>query len=358
MAPPRDEAELIRELAAIFESPHGDAGSSGALLGIGDDAAVLAPGTDPLVWSIDAAIEGVHFRRAWLSPEELGYRATMAGLSDLAAMGASARGVLASVVVPVDAPFADAAKSAPGPDITTPETASAWADPDVVLLAIARGQRAACDVVGTRVLGGNLSRGSEWSIATTVLGAAARPLRRDGARPGDHVYLAGSAGLARAGLLALQAEREREPELTAALLAWRRPTALLDAGRAAARVANSGIDVSDGLALDAHRLATASGVALVLEEARLVRDTTLAAELDRSAHALGTTPLELALVGGEDYALLVTAKPDAALASPFVHIGHIEAATGAGVWLVTSQGRRAVDPRGFDHFRAPAPRVS
>ncbi len=361
MAQPRDEAELILELAAIFESPGGAPasggapGSDGTLLGIGDDAAVLAPGSEPLVWSIDAAVEGVHFRRAWLSPEDLGYRATMAAASDLAAMGASARGVLASVVVPVGA--LPASGATPG-SAAGPVAASAWDNPDLALLAIARGQRAACDLLGTRVVGGNLSRGGEWSIATTVLGATARPLRRDGARPGDLIYLAGSAGLARAGFLALSAGREREPELAAAVLAWRRPTALLDAGRAAARVAHGGIDVSDGLALDTHRLATASGVALLIEEARLVQGTLHAAALHRSAHALGTTPLELALAGGEDYALVVTAPPDAGLASRFVCIGHVEAAPAPSVSLVTSRGRRAIEPRGFDHFRDPAPGVS
>src|SRR5512140_312713 len=71
------------------------------LLGIGDDAAVLAPTTEPLVWTIDAAVEGVHFRREWMSFEDIGYRATMAAASDLAAMGATPLGLLAGLVLPI-----------------------------------------------------------------------------------------------------------------------------------------------------------------------------------------------------------------------------------------------------------------
>src|SRR3954468_24999881 len=117
----RSELHRIELLSKVFSSS-GSAPSS-VLLGIRDAAAVLAPSAEPLVWTVDAAVEGVHFRREWLSFEDIGYRSTMAAASDLAAMGASALGLLAALILPDD-----------------------FADED--LAALAAGQRAAADQVG------------------------------------------------------------------------------------------------------------------------------------------------------------------------------------------------------------------
>lgn len=309
-----NEDERVAMLARVL----GD-GVTGVTLGIGDDAAVLEAPRESLVWSLDASVEHVHFERAWLDGEALGYRATMAAFSDLAAMGARPLGALAGLVLPTSLD-------------------DAWFE------AIARGQRRAADALGTAVVGGNLSRGSELSITTTVLGASARPLRRSGASVDDVVWLAGAVGLARAGLEALL----RGIEVPDAYLdAWRHPVARIEAGLAIAGVATSAIDVSDGLARDAARLAEASDVRLSLDEDALVDEA-----LRRAAARVKLEPIELALYGGEDYAILFTAPSRASFDGGFRRIGRVRA-RGEGPRLVLErQGRlEPIEPLGFDHFR-------
>ena len=184
------EADRLARVARVLGGTH----AAGVRVGIGDDAAVLDGSTDgtPLVWTIDVQVEGVHFERAWLSLEDLGYRATMAAASDLAATGASPRGVLASLVLPDD--FDDDA-----------------------LDALTRGQALAARTLGTAVIGGNLARGRELSVTTTALGAARRPLLRSGAKPGDVVAVCGALGLATIGQTALTAGRGDDPVLADAV---------------------------------------------------------------------------------------------------------------------------------------------
>jgi thiamine-monophosphate kinase len=280
------ELERIARLRRIF------GGARPPLtLGIGDDAAALTV-SGTLVASVDAMVEGVHFERAWLSFGDLGWRATQAALSDLAAMGASATAVLSALVLPANVSDAD-------------------------LAALAQGQAEACASVGAQMAGGNLARGGELSITTTVLGMAASPMRRAGAKPGDGLWLAGDVGRAAAGLAALRAGRD-----DGAIAAWRRPRARIEEGLRAASVAHAAIDLSDGLARDASHLAEASGVKVML---------------DRAALPDG----EDALYGGEDYALLVAAP---APIEGFRRIGRCQA--GQGVWL----DDEPIEPRGWDHF--------
>lgn len=313
------EAERVVLLARLFGAgPTADGG-----YGIGDDAAVLASPHEPLVWTIDAAVEGVHFRRDLLSFEELGYRATMAAASDLAAMGARPLGLLAALVLPRDMD-------------------------DEALLALARGQHEAAQQLGVAVLGGNLARGGELSITTTALGATAEPLRRDGARVGDALWIAGPLGLAAAGLrLALRHEAPRTEAAHRALAAFRRPVAQLAAGLAARPFARAAIDVSDGLAQDLAHVARASGVRLVLDPAALVSP-----ELEEVAAQLGETALALALHGGEDYALVVAAPPGAPLTG-FRRIGGCEPLHAGDSLLARVDPNGSTHPlaeAGFDHF--------
>jgi thiamine-monophosphate kinase len=237
----RSRLEWLRRLFSAAELPHG------VEVAIGDDAAVLSARGTSLVWTVDSAVDGIHFRREWLSLEDVGWRSLAAAASDLAAMGASPRGVLSALILPEH--FTDKE-----------------------LEALARGQAAAAASLGTAVLGGNLSRGSELSITTTLLGEADEPILRSRARAGDVVALAGSVGLAAAGLELLRRGLEGlaiEPAARA-LAAWRRPLARIPEGLAAAGHAHAGIDLSDGLALDASRLARESSVAIVLDVVSLV----------------------------------------------------------------------------------------
>ncbi len=299
------------------------------IVGIGDDAAVLAPGTTPLVWTIDAQVDGVHFRRDFMTLHDVGYRATMAAVSDLGAMGAEPIGILAALVLPAD-----------------------FSDED--LNALLAGQAEAARETGTPIVGGNLARGSEISITTTVLGESSRPLTRSGARPGDTVVLAGSLGLSGAGLLLLQASIGKTndrpdafPDAAPALRAYRRPVARIADGLAARDIATAGIDVSDGLARDVGHIARSSGVRITLDPSKLVTP-----ELERAARLVTADPLQLALHGGEDFALVMTV-PAGQIPAGFVSIGRVLACE-SGASDVVLEGRDGilvpVAERGYDHF--------
>ncbi len=294
------------------------AASAGVLLGIGDDAAVLAGGdTRALVWTIDAQIEGVHFRRDLASWHDVGWRAFMAAASDLAAMGAKPWCALSALMLP---PSFD----------------------DNELDALVEGQRHAAEVVGAPIVGGNLARGDVVSITTTLLGRAVRPVARHGACAGDGLFIAGAVGLAAAGLRALE-RRVEDARIGLAVSAFRSPRARIDEGLAMASVAHAAIDVSDGLGQDIAHLAGASGLCAVIDEALLLAHTGDA--LAAAAETLGVRARDLALDGGEDYALVV--------ASPvpipgFTRIGELR--QGSGVVLVTARGEEALAPQGYDHF--------
>jgi thiamine-monophosphate kinase len=310
-----ERIELLRRVL-LSREPH-------VRVGIGDDAAVLAPPGHDLVWTVDAAVEGVHFRRDLLTLEDLGFRATMAAASDLAAMGAAPLGLLAALVLPP------------------------WVSDDD-LEAMARGQREAGDALGTAIVGGNLARGSELSITTTALGSAARPLTRAGAQPGDGIWVAGPIGLAGAGFAALDSGVGTRPELAAAAFAWRRPHARIAEGLRAGPIAHAAIDVSDGLARDVGHLARASGVRVVLEASAIVGP-----ELASASAVLGRDAVDLALYGGEDYALVVALAPGDVLAG-FVRVGRVEPCDpGAACVSLEKASGEVVDVNegGFDHFR-------
>jgi thiamine-monophosphate kinase len=304
---------LLRKLLGTTTPP-------GVVVGIGDDAAVLTQGAGSLVWTVDSSVEGVHFRREWASLHDIGWRSFMAAASDLAAMGATPRGALSALVLP--------------------ETFT-----DAKLEELARGQSEAAAALGTSVIGGNLSRGTELSITTSLLGEAARPVLRMGAKSGDTVAVAGRVGLAAAGLEALGRGLSSQG-VARAIEAWRRPRALIAEGAAGSAKATAGIDLSDGLVLDASRLATESGISIVLDANRVL--SAAGPDVTEAAKALSLESLDLALYGGEDYALLMTFAPGE-VAPPFIAIGECQA--GDGVFLQAPSGQREkLEPRGFDHF--------
>ena len=316
-----------------------DASKDGVVHGIGDDAAVLDLASMPddgdedtgddgergarLVWTVDAQVDGTHFRRDLCSWEDVGWRSFMAAASDVAAMGGAPWCALSSLVL---APEVD----------------------DADLDALARGQRAAADATGAPIVGGNLARGATSSVTTTVLGTARRAITRGGARAGDSLWLAGDVGLAAAGLRALERGLGAAAPFDEAIAAWRRPHARFeDAARIAATDdVRACIDVSDGLARDVLHLASASGVRAVIDARALL--AACGERLATVARALGDDALDLALHGGEDYALVV-ACPDAHAPLGFVKIG--ELTKGEGLSLRERSGvERALDARGFDHF--------
>jgi thiamine-monophosphate kinase len=209
-----------------------------AARGVGDDGAVLdVPAGEKLVVSTDTTVEDVHFRRAWLTPEEIGWRATQAALSDLAAMGAAPMGLLLALTLP-----------------------QGWR---AALPELAQGIGAAAQRAGAPIVGGDVTDGDRLALAITVLGHAPRPLSRAGARPGDTLYVTGALGGPGAALQAWLAGGEPD---AVARTRFARPEARIAAGLwLAAHGAGAALDVSDGLAGDVAHLAAASGVTCVLD---------------------------------------------------------------------------------------------
>jgi thiamine-monophosphate kinase len=310
-------------------------------VGSGDDAAVTVPG-GATATSVDALVEGVHFRRdgdGGFAPEQIGAKALAAALSDLAAMGAAPGEAYIVLGVP--------------PDATEPE-----------LLRLADGLAEVAAATGTAIAGGDVSRAPVLFLSITVVGHAARPellVSRGGARPGDLLVLTGELGAAAAGLLLLE-----RPELAAAVtpetaenLKRRqlRPVPRLRAGAAlAAAGANAMIDLSDGLGGDAAHVAAQSQVALRIDAGAIP----LAKGLAEVAAAAGQDPLELAASGGEDYELLAALPPqrlaeaatrigDAAETS-LTPIGEVGEGNGAEIRL---PGGGTARTGGFDQLAPP-----
>ncbi len=316
----RGEVALLEEIRRLVPARHD------VLVGPGDDAAVVRGTARPSLLTTDAQVEGVHFRRDWLSARELGRRAFHVAASDVAAMGGCVRAVLLAIAAPSEWPVAE-------------------------LRGVVRGVQAAAESAGAALAGGNLASARELSLTVSVLGdAPARPVLRSGARPGDRLYVTGRLGGAAFGLRLLQRARSVGGG-EVAKRRWRRPTARLDEGRALATgIATAMIDLSDGLLVDLTRLAAASGCRAVVHAESLPLATPLRA-LDRRAAR------DVALAGGEDYELLFTVSPRAearlrrlGLRARATRIG--EMVRGRGVTVVghTLSGARA-HPVGHEHFR-------
>ncbi|TDN92657.1 thiamine-phosphate kinase [Microbacterium sp. BK668] len=269
-------------------------GPSTALVGPGDDAAVLAAPDGRVVATTDTLVHGPDFRLAWSSAFDLGWKAAAVNLADIAAMGGRPMALLVALAIPDDTRVS-------------------------FVTGLAEGLRAACDALapGCAVEGGDLTVSDTLTIAVTALGTldGRAPVLRSGARAGDVVAIAGELGRAARGLGLLftrftdpsGAPRPVDagalsPEDAADLAAQLRPTPPVALGPVAADAgATALMDVSDGLVLDATRLAEASGVTIVLDPA-----------------AVGGEP---ALSGGEDHGLLATFPSGAALPRGFRRIG-------------------------------------
>jgi thiamine-monophosphate kinase len=316
-APPTTLAALgeVAALARVFPRLPD---SSATLVGPGDDAAVLSAPDGRFVATTDMMIHGPDFRLAWSSPFDLGWKAAASNLSDVAAMGATPTALLVALAVP-------------------PEIEIGF------LERFADGLRAACAELapGCGVVGGDLSVSGTLTIAVTAVGdlAGRAPVLRSGARPGDMVAVSGPLGLAAAGLRLLFAEAVDEhgvpdparvgplaaaqPEALAAQLRPRPPVA--DGVLAATAGATAMLDISDGLALDARRMASASAVAI-----------------DLSRAAVGSAE---ALSGGEDHALLAAFPAAVELPGDFRPIGRV--LDGAGLFV---DGLRFDERGGWDPF--------
>ena len=282
--------------------------------GIGDDAAVIATrGDRQLVISTDTSVENVHFRRHWLKPREIGYRAAAAALSDLAAMGAEPMGLLCALAMP-----------------------ESWRRD---LDAVAEGVGDAAAAAGAPILGGDTSRGSELVITCTVLGSARDPILRSTAQPGESLFLTGRLGGPFAALRMLEDGKEPVP---AHRERFARPVPRVREGVwLAEQGANAAIDISDGLAADLSHMAAASGVRITVN-------------LDHLPIVEAVTKLDAAR-SGEEYELVVTARADLDVAEfrarfgvDLTDIGYVE--EGAPEVRFMIGGEPVEVPAGYLHF--------
>jgi thiamine-monophosphate kinase len=270
----------------VLERIRGMVGTGIEAFGLRDDAAVLeVPGGGPLVVSVDSVVENVHVDLSVCSPGDVGWKGLMGALSDLAAMGATPLGALVALCVPGGSGQGE------------------------VALGVMAGVGEASAASGCPVVGGDVSEAGELTVAVTVLGTVESigppAVPRSGGQPEDVVLVTGPCGGSAAGLRALRAGTGTG---TGTGTAYTRPVARLHEGALARRSGvRAMIDVSDGLALDLHRLADASGVGFRLEWVPVAEGATL----------------DDALGGGEDYELVLVGDEEVSdhLCNEFVAAG-------------------------------------
>lgn len=287
-------------------------------VGPGDDCAILGE----FAISTDACVEHTHFRREWLTAEEIGWRAAGAALSDLAAVAAEPVAILVSLVFPA-------------------RDRGGFAE------FVMHGATAAADAVGATLIGGDVAAGELLVIDVVVIGKVGEPVLRSGAKPGDELWVTGHLGGAAAAVEAWLTQTPMKPEARRryahpypqiAAARWLRDQVTLTAM----------IDLSDGLYGDVAHLAAASGCRFDIDTQSIPVD-----------EAAGAT-LEHAAAGGEDYELCFTAPPgqvqavqarfESEFGMPLTRVG--EVSEGAGVYARAPDGSALpVERAGFQHFK-------
>ncbi len=295
--------------------------ANSAVVGPGDDAAVIALADRRVVATTDIMVENLDFRRDWSSPQDIGWKAVAQNLADLVAMGAQPRSLLVGLVAPSSVPVS-------------------WVED------FARGLAAGCAGTGAGVSGGDLSRGERIVISVTALGdlGPRDPVLRSTAGVGDTVAVAGALGRSAAGLALLQAG-QAPSGLAELIAAHRRPRPPYHLGLAAGSGpmrASAMMDISDGLVRDAGRIARASGVSMCFEPKSI---TEQAHDLRLAGELLGVDPVDWVLTGGEDHAFLAT-FPEGRVPTGFSPLGKVIPAGCEPVLIGSHPPAR----RGWDHF--------
>lgn len=292
------------------------------LVGPGDDTALLRTEDGRTLATTDTMVRGSDWLDEWSTAEQVGAKCVAQNIADIASMGGVTRGILVTLVA-------------------DPHTSIAWA------VESARGVAAAARDAGARVLGGDLSSAPEGSLmmSITALGdlEGRVPVLRSGARAGDVIAVAGTLGRSGAGLELLTAGRRADdPELVEVHL---RPRPPVEQGPLASEAgATSMIDLSDGLVIDAGRVARASGVVMALDS------EALAGDVARIARVLGAeAALRCVLAGGEEHSLLATFPDAAHLPSGWRVLGRVQPVASEQEARVTLDGH---DPgvATWDHF--------
>ncbi|MGB9009646.1 MAG: thiamine-phosphate kinase, partial [Candidatus Acidiferrales bacterium] len=359
-------------------------------LGIGDDAAILAPtGRNEWVITCDAFLEGVHFLAKTHPPDSIGYKSLARATSDLAAMGATPRFFLLTLALPQQFPraansrqgahsqsgeksassigrtfvkqglvgrgFSHDKNFAPRRGALAPEVPSRpWLD------SFLKGMARAARELGVTIIGGDTTKSDRLFISITALGeiAPGRALTRSGAEAGDLIYVSGKLGRAQLGLELVLRGLAGDPSFRALTRPHLYPKIRIALGEWLAQhhIASSAMDLSDGLSTDLARLCAASQVGAKIY-ANKIPTVTIPATAARILGNRKLDPLQLALHGGEDYELLFTVPPSQAKklraapgASELTAIGEITRTR--KIILVRSDGNHEpLKPSGWDPFR-------
>lgn len=319
------EAEVIELITAA--AAHYDQPGVRTLVPNGDDAAVLHSAAAQVI-TTDTSVEEFDFRTDWSAPDHIGWKTVVQNIADVCAMAAQPHSLTLTLGLPAQTPLA-------------------W------VRGFASGCAAACAKYRVNVIGGDISASSTLFVSITAVGSVETPVTRSGAQPGDQLIITGPVGRSAAGLKLLAsgvAPADVPPELFHAHV---RPSPdVVNAAQILRGVAHAMIDVSDGLLRDAHRVACASDVAIIVDDSFLAAAT--AAILDQSDDLQHATAQECVLTGGEEHVLLAAVPAQWPVPTEWLrvgHVGHYEPGTNHRVWL---DDRPYHGPLGFDHFKPTA----
>ena len=282
------EPELLEEIQSIFSRGE----DKDLLVPNGDDGAVFIS-EKQIVVSADVAVSDIHFKESWSSKFEIGRKITAANLADICAMGGWPKYLIATLVLPAEEGVLD----------------------------LARGIAKEADLVGARVIGGDLSVGKELSISVTAIGETTWPITRSGAKVGDRVFVSSLPGGSAAGLNLLKSNIDLDSKFKEDLVAQHKaPTIDYFKYQSAFKNLNAAIDISDGLLIDASHIAKSSNVRINLN--RKILEKSELQNLDKELY------MDWVLRGGEDHILLCTSSksiPD------FIEIGVVEDGNGIAI---------------------------
>lgn len=305
------EDALVRRLGELFNSSF----QSGVKVGIGDDAAVFSGTDSDFIATVDMAVEGIHFKRDWSTPFQIGAKLTTASLADVFAMGGEPNYLLVAA------------------GINQNENTQ-------VITEIAEGIRSVADKFKVRVIGGDLSKSEKLVLSITSIGHInSKPIKRDGAKVGDIIYVSALPGLSAAGLAILNRGLDRPRYVVEAHLNPKlvRPDALIKA-------ASAMCDISDGLSIDAGHIASASGVSINLSR-ELISKADDFKDLAELSTELSEDTFDWILNGGEDHFFIATVDPKYRSKDLGIEIGIVEAGNGE-----VRLDAKEVEIKGYQHF--------
>ncbi len=301
----------------------------GVVLGIGDDSAVVKASSKNTLLTTDMMVEGVHFDLSWITPFQLGYKLVSVNVSDIYAMGGQ-------------------------PEFMLLDFAAPGHFKKEQFYSLLKGIETALKDYSLSLIGGDISAAESLILSATIMGTAAKIVRRAGANIGDFIYVSGNLGDSSCGLQVLKRigrsvmiEKNEKIDYgpgwkTVGPLVRRHLMPLARNPRSFSERATAMMDISDGLFIDLSRLCKESGVGAKIYLDRIP----MSEELRKTSEYLGLSPFDLAVGGGEDYELLFTAPLDAKVKA--FCIGEI---TGGQLRVVDHEGKsKKMDIKGYSHF--------